>query len=295
MRLTKAEAGYDTVDAEARRCGTCVYFTKSDNSCDMVEGNISAVRCCNLWADAKKSSFGDWLSGSAVDAKLAKSEKSINSSHSIVSGMPKPVRKEPEPEPKDEEMKSDTTIEPFKDEEKAQRTPPGPDGDEMKTAPAVKDTDPSKTESNSGDEDEEFEDALKAISTRFDNLEKAINALGDKFVAALEKSNYTSKPASVQGDYPTPPEAGPKSDGLQAPKIDQEDNPHSKPFGKTGKPLGEPAKKVALGGAADGSRERTAETVDSLREMRAAILKGETSIAKENAKLAQRKYGNGGN
>jgi hypothetical protein len=193
--------------------------------------------------------------------------------------MPKAVRKDPDPavvpKPVDEEEKSEP-IKPLAEEEKENKEPPGPQEPVMEKEP-----DPAPKE------DEEFEDALKMLGERFDRMEKAITSLGE-----VLKANYTSKPKPMDADYPTPPLDGPKSDGLQAPKIDQEINPAAKPFGK-GKPASEEVRKAALAGAADGSRETKppVATTEDLRAMRLAILKGETSIAKENAKLAQRKYG----
>ena len=209
--------------------------------------------------------------------------KSINSGEFLVKSMPRVVRKDPdpavEPKPVGDEEKSEP-IEPFKVEEKENKEPPGPLEPVMEKEP-----DPGEK-----DEDE-FEDALKMLGERFDRMEKAITGLSE-----ILKANYTSKPAPKDADYPTPPEmgegAGKLSDGLQAPKLAQTVNPASKPFGK-GKPVSEEVRKAALVGATDGSRETkpVGATAEDLRTMRAAILKGETSIAKENAKLAIRKYG----
>ena len=200
--------------------------------------------------------------------------------------MPKSVvRKDPDPDPEPEpavaEEKSDTVgPTPYKVEEKDQEFTPGPAADEMKTAPAAKTA--TRKEPEPEEEDDEFEDALKLLGERFDRMEKAILGLGE-----ILKATYTSKPKDVASDYPVPPDQGPKSDGLQGPKLTQQINEASKPFGKSGKPVD--VSKSALKGAADGAVENPAVPGGTtVRDYVEKIIRGETSIAKMNAEGVRR-------
>jgi HK97 family phage prohead protease len=210
--------------------------------------------------------------------------KSINTPKSMDKTMPKPVRKEPDPEP-DPARKSDTEILPYSEEEKrlvaahrALHKEPDPDPD-----PAAKPV-PDESEAEEAADQGEMGEGKgvapvphKTTAEDFrslaDSLVKAISdgfARMEKRFETLEKANYTSKPPSVEHDYPKPPEDGPKSDGLQAPKLDQEMNPHSKPFGKTTQAI----IKTALGGAADGSKEGPVMEGNKSEFVRKVLTKG---------------------
>jgi hypothetical protein len=140
-------------------------------------------------------------------------------------------------------------VEPFHEEEKAEEKPETPLNEEpaMNKAP-VPDVDGDSVDTAGVAEDREYEAAMKTLNERFAAIEArgaaTEKALGE--VLSLLKANYTSKLAPRDSDYPTPGEDGPLSDGMQAPRLTQNVNPHSKAFGK--------GQKTALGPATDGEK-----------------------------------------
>lgn len=177
-------------------------------------------------------SVGGTLSGAkrvidGMELKFGVDGKGINSPDGMGSNMARVTEK------------SDSEQKPLAEEEKA-----------TKAEPVVVVDD--------GDEDEDFEEALKSIDARFTKMESILEKLlkaveddededEDKSVGT-EKANYARSPKNVAADYPTPPEGGKTSDGLQAPKLEQAVNPAQKPFGKT-------IQKNAFAGAASGAEE----------------------------------------
>jgi len=186
--------------------------------------------------------------------------------------MPKPViRKEPEPA---EEEKSEP-VEPYRVEEKDNVEPAGPQEPAMfKSPPKMRKAPETEEETGHGDEEEveinvdENEKTLKSLNVRMGKLEKLLATL----TSAVEKANYSSHPPSKDSDYPAPPEDGPRSDGMQAPKITQAKNPAEKPFGKD-------ITKTALAGAGDGSREGPNMVGDEKRVALEQILKGQKKLS----------------
>jgi hypothetical protein len=194
-----------------------------------------------------------------TEVEFMKDEKGINSANAMDKTMPSGPKKV-------EATKSDTKEEPYSAEEKDAKVEDTKAEDapvEVKEAPKV----------DEKEDDDEFEEALKALSARFDRLEASIA----KVLDGIEKANYTSKPPKVT-DYPEPLTGGPLSDGKQAPKLSQGLNPNAKPFGKD-------IQKSALGAAADGSREgptmgQSNEITEALRQ----VLTGKAKITQINAR-----------
>ena len=134
--------------------------------------------------------------------------------------------------------------------------------------------------------DPEFSHALKTLSDLFGAMQKSNTEVRDavKELTGVVKATYTSKPKPVDADYPTPPTDGPKSDGVQAPKIDQEINPHSKPFGKDAAKL----TKVALGGAPEAGKEGVGMEGAHNEYLKVILQKGTTA-----EHLTRYRYGDG--
>lgn len=68
-KLTKLEAGYDTVDSLGRRCGNCAWY--ESGTCGLVGGQISPIRCCNLWAKTRQRVYPHWLSVAEANRRIA--------------------------------------------------------------------------------------------------------------------------------------------------------------------------------------------------------------------------------
>ena len=48
QKLSKVTSGYLPPEKGPFECGHCIYFVKS-SSCQLVQGNIDAQGCCNLY------------------------------------------------------------------------------------------------------------------------------------------------------------------------------------------------------------------------------------------------------
>ena len=55
-RISKQQAQYQSHPNGEKRCGNCTNFIATDNTCQLVEGNVSPEGYCTLWGAAKGAS-----------------------------------------------------------------------------------------------------------------------------------------------------------------------------------------------------------------------------------------------
>lgn len=193
--------------------------------------------------------------------------KSIYSSGpmSMIMAKTPTIKSEPVATYREEEEKDNVAPKTPLNEESTMNKKPAPIMDPATEHPKDSAESPSTA---SQDDDSDYEMAVKAINARFDRIEETQKSVVE-MLTRLEKANYASKPKSRESDYPTPPGDGPLSDGMQAPRVTQEHNPHSKPFGKM-----DEGTKRALGGAGNGASEVPMNNGNARTEALESILKG---------------------